>query len=188
MIKVVLLALGVVIVVVVAAVMVAGARAPLRHVARVSVVLRSGPDAVWSVVSDIGAWTSWNASVKSVRRLADRDGHAVWAVESGGHVLPSEVLEARPPGEGGGRLVTRIADDQLPFGGTWTWEIVSSTNDSSTRVSIVEDGVIKSVVFRGVARLFLGYTRTSSAYLTSLGARFGDQHPRLEQSVSVPPS
>jgi hypothetical protein len=184
MIKVGGVALGLVLLLVVV-VLVAGARAPRRHVARVSVVLRRQAGEVWAVVSDLGAWASWNTSVKSVRRLADRDGHAVWAVESGGQVLPSEIVEATPPGQGqgGARLVTRIADDQLPFGGTWTWEIEPSTDGSSTRVTITEDGFVKSVVFRGVGSLFLGYTRTQSAYLAALGARFGDPRPELEQSV-----
>jgi hypothetical protein len=185
MIKIALLAAGVVALLVVV-VLVAGARAPLRHLSRTSVVLRGNPHEIWSIVSDVGAWTSWNANVKAVKRLADRNGNAVWAVESGGRVLPSEIL-ANARSESGGRLVTRIADETLPFGGTWTWEFAPSGSNSSTLVSITEDGVIKNIVFRGVSSLFLGYTRTQETYLTALAARFGEPQPSLERSVSFPP-
>jgi hypothetical protein len=192
MIKLALVALGVVVLVVLI-VVVAGARAPLRHVSRTTLVLDHDPHDVWSVVSDIGAWPSWNANVKAAHRLADRGGHPVWEIDSGGHTLPSEILETSAD-ERGGRLVTRIADEKLPFGGTWTWEIAPPDGDLSpgasaraaARVSITEDGVIKSVVFRGVARLFLGYTRTQRAYLTALAERFGCRDPRFEQSVTFP--
>ncbi len=166
-------------------VLAAGARAPERHVARVSVRLKTSPAELFAIVSEVAAWPSWNPEVDAVARLPDRDGHAVWALSWGGDVIPSEVLEATPPsGAAPGRLVTRIADPELPFGGTWTWEL--APDGAGTRVTIVEDGVIRSVVFRGISSLLLGYTSTPAAYLDALAARVGEAGAPREERVSFP--
>jgi len=70
------------------------------------------------------------------------------------------------------RRVTRIAEKNLPFGGTWTIEI-SPTEDGSV-VRITEDGEIYNVIFRFLARFFFGYTSSIEGYLRDLGHRFGE--------------
>lgn len=78
------------------------------------------------------------------------------------------VLEDSPPN----RIVTKIADENLPFGGTWTYEILAEP--SGSRVRITEQGEIKNVIFRLLARFVFGYTTTMEAYLRDLGKKFGE--------------
>jgi hypothetical protein len=72
----------------------------------------------------------------------------------------------------GVRLVTRIADRNLPFGGTWTFDI-APTADGGSELRIREDGEIYNVIFRFMARFFFGYTSSIESYLKDLGAKFG---------------
>ena len=66
-------------------------------------------------------------------------------------------------------LVTRIANRDLPFGGTWTYEIKPEGNGS--RLTITEDGEIYNPLFRFMARFVLGYEATMRAYVASLEKR-----------------
>ena len=79
-----------------------------------------------------------------------------------------EVIGAEEPR----RLVTRIVDDGLPFGGTWTYDIVPI--DGGSRVTITEDGWIGNPLFRFFARYVFGMNRTVDEALRGLGERFGE--------------
>ncbi len=76
------------------------------------------------------------------------------------------------------RLVMRIADDKLPFGGIWTYEIQEEAG--GTRITITEDGEIYSPFFRVMSRFFFGYHATQESYLTALSTRFGET-PTIER-------
>ena len=61
----------------------------------------------------------WRTGVKSFGSLPDQDGRKRWwEQDSHGQKITFELAEAKPPE----RLVTRIADKGLPFGGTWTFD------------------------------------------------------------------
>ena len=82
--------------------------------------------------------------------------------------MPLEVLESDPPR----KMVTRIADPNLPFGGTWTYQIEETSKGS--RITITENGEIYNPIFRTVARFFMGYHATMDGYLKALGEKFGE--------------
>jgi hypothetical protein len=67
------------------------------------------------------------------------------------------------------RLVTRIADPALPFGGTWTFELMPK--DGGTALTITEDGEVYNPIFRFMSKVFFSQTATMEAYLTSLKKR-----------------
>ena len=66
---------------------------------------------------------------------------------------------------------TRIAEKNLPFGGTWTIDIAPTGRQ---RGAVTEDGEIYNPIFRFMARFFFGYTATIEGYLRDLGHRFGE--------------
>ncbi len=124
----------------------------------------------WRVLTDRVAMPSWRTDLRAIERLPDLDGHEVWQeTDRRGQKLRLETVEAVPPR----RLVGRIADPKLPFGGTWTYEI-TPVADGST-LTITEDGEIYNPIFRFVARFILGYTGTMESYLRALAAKFGEQ-------------
>ncbi|MEO8579641.1 MAG: hypothetical protein ABI469_05290, partial [Gemmatimonadales bacterium] len=79
-------------------------------------------------------------------------------VGSNGSIL-YEIQDAVP----NQRLVTKIADPSLPFGGTWTYEL--SPRGDSTTLRITEDGEVYNPVFRFLSRFFMGHTATMNKYL-----------------------
>jgi len=61
------------------------------------------------------------------------------------------------------KLVTRIADKNLPFGGTWTYEI--APDNRGTTLTITEHGEVYNPVFRFISRSVIGHTAQIDQYL-----------------------
>jgi uncharacterized protein YndB with AHSA1/START domain len=135
---------------------------PRRHIASRTALYDKPPEQVWALLSNFSGYAHWAPEVSSVRRLPDQGGHPVYQFEGKwGMPLAIEAIDAPH------RIVTRIADPSLPFGGTWTWKI--AREGSGTRVTVTEDGEIKSAPMRTMARFFFGYTSTIDSYLKALG-------------------
>jgi hypothetical protein len=64
------------------------------------------------------------------------------------------------------RFVTAIVDKKLPYGGSWTYELVPSAG--GTTLTVVERGEVYNPVFRFVSRYVIGHTRTLDAYFADL--------------------
>jgi hypothetical protein len=141
---------------------------PRGHTATRSARFSSPPEALRALVTDFPNHPSWQPGLKSVERLPDQNGHAVWREVGSFGPLPLEVVEADPRR----RFRTRIADPGLPFGGTWTWEFTPESG--GCRVRVTEDGEVSNPVFRYVSRV-TGYTGTMEAYLKALGRKLGQE-------------
>jgi hypothetical protein len=79
-----------------------------------------------------------------------------------------EQVEAVAPS----KLVTRIADKNLPYGGTWTYQIVPE--DKGCSLIITENGEVYNPIFRFVSRFIMGHTATLDAYLKNVRTRLGE--------------
>jgi uncharacterized protein YndB with AHSA1/START domain len=146
-----------------------GALLPKGHVASRSAVFNQSAESVWHAITDVESFTSWRTDLKSVERLPDKGGRMVWRETSSQGAMTIEVVESSPPQ----RLVCRIADPDLPFGGTWTYELAEA--GAGTRLTITENGEIYNPIFRFMARFIFGYTSTLETYLKGLGKKFGEQ-------------
>lgn len=145
-----------------------GAMIPRGHVATCTARFRAAPQRLYELVRDVAGATSWRKDLEWVELLAPREGKPAWAeTSSWGKV--TYVLDADEPGR---RLAYRIADDSLPYGGTWTFRF--EPDGAGTRLSITEDGFVEPKVFRLLARFVFGYHRTLETYLRSLAAGTGD--------------
>jgi uncharacterized protein YndB with AHSA1/START domain len=146
----------------------AGSLLPRTHRATSEALIRRPPDAVWAVVRDFGALSTWWPEMKSVERRPDREGREAWAqTMRNGSDLPIEVAESIAPS----RLVTDIAfPPGAPFGGRWIYRL--EPVPEGTRIVVTEDGWIDNKLFRVVSRL-MGYHGTLDGYLRALGARLG---------------
>jgi len=144
-------------------------RIPQSHVASRSAGISAPPDQVWQVITDVDQFSSWRPGVVRVEQLPAHNGLPSWReFDSHGRSIPYEVDEWNPPS----RLIARIADPKLPFGGTWTYEIQPSGAGSIVRIT--EHGEIYNLLFRFVSRFFMGYTSTMDSYLKALGSKFGE--------------
>jgi len=155
----------VVLVVVVVAI---GYTLPQSHVASSSATYRASPDSLWASLTEVAAFPTWRKGITRVEPLPDENGQRGWREHGGGDVVTYRIVEANPPR----RLVSRIADQNLPYGGSWTYELTPA--GSGTRLTITERGEIYNPVFRFVARFMLGYTATMDGVLRALGTKHGE--------------
>lgn len=142
-----------------------GAALPKTHTASRTATLPRPPAEVWQALTDWQKVPTWRPEVKSVRAL---DGAAGWVETSKFGDMPLAIESADEPRQ----LVMRIASDKLPFGGTWTYRL-EPLDAERTRLTITEDGLIKTPMFRFMARFVFGYDKTLAGYLQSLGRKFG---------------
>ena len=150
------LALGLIIGIVV----LVGFALPQDHVASRTVTLNRPIADVWTVITDVESFPSWRASVSRVELLGRQPLR--WREVSGGDALTLEIVESKPPT----RLVTEIADTDLPFGGRWVYDLRPSGN--GTELTITEHGEVYNPVFRFVSRFIMGHSATIDAYMTDL--------------------
>jgi hypothetical protein len=152
--------------VVVAAVAIIGLMLPKNHLASRSSHFKQAPQAIWDAITGP---PDWRPDIRSFEKLPPRDGHRCWKeIDKHGQAIAYESVEETEPH----RLVTKIADPKLPFGGTWTFEIEPEKNGS--QVAITEAGEIYNPIFRFMSRFVLGYSGSIDAYLKALHAKFGE--------------
>lgn len=145
-----------------------GSRLPKDHTASRSIVLHQSPQQVYDVVRDFQSAPSWRSDVKSVEVQSQPSGKIHFREEGSQDTINYEVAEDVR----GQRLVTRILDTNLGYGGKWTYEF--NPEGGGTRVKITEDGEVSNVFFRFMSRYVFGHTATLDSYLTSLAKRFGE--------------
>jgi uncharacterized protein YndB with AHSA1/START domain len=157
-------------------VVVAGSLLPRDHVASVSARIAATPAAVWTALTDPAAFPTWRGDVTRVEMLAPGPHGASWREYSRQGAITMEADDAEPPR----RLVTRIADKNLPFGGYWEYR-VEPDGEAAARVTITEHGSVYNPVFRFVSRFIMGHTATMKTVLAALGRKFGSEATPVER-------
>ena len=80
--------------------------------------------------------------------------------------MPLETVEAVPMK----KLVRKIADPKLPFGGQWT--VTLAAEGGGTKLSVTEDGEVYNPFFRFFARYFMNPAGSIEAYVSGLAKQF----------------
>ena len=148
-------------------VIVIGMVLPRRHRASREATYRRPATEVFRAISTPTEFPAWRSGVSKVETLPGHDGKATYREAGKNGSILYEVERSIPEST----LVTRIADRSLPFGGTWTYTLLSSGD--STTLRIVEDGEVYNPIFRFVSRFVLGHTATIDQFLRDLGEKFG---------------
>lgn len=155
------LIIGGVLLAIVLAPLVIGSLLPREHSATSSIELEAPPERVFALITDVENYTVWRTGVTSVELLESEPlrfrEHGSW-----GDVTFEEVERHEPE-----EIVIRIADEGMPYGGKWTYDIEPSGNDGCT-LTITEDGFIDSAYYRFMARFMFGYTSTIETYLDAV--------------------
>jgi hypothetical protein len=123
-------------------------------------------ESLFALISSPADFPHWKTGVKSVEVLPDEAGHARFREVSSSGAILYDVDRAIP----GKQWVTRIADKSLPFGGTWTYDLIP--NGEGTTLRITEDGEVYNPLFRFVSRYVMGQTATMDQYLADAHKRF----------------
>ena len=161
-----------------------GVALPRGHIAARRVRLRRPPGVVWARVRDHAAEPGWRTKLDRAERPPDEGGRERWKEVQGRSSMTFETIEAVPPT----RLVRRIADEKLPFGGSWTIE-VEDDGGGGCVAAVTEHGEVRHPLFRVISRFVIGHTRTIDGYLRDLAASFGeDAEPEPAEPADPPAS
>lgn len=141
-------------------IVVVGFALPVAHVATREARLAAPPDRVFAALRDVERFPGWRSDVTAVEVLATTP--ALRWRERGDNDITFEMETVDPPR----RLVTRIVDRSLPFGGSWTYDV--SPQEGGTRLTITERGEVYNPLFRFMSRFVFGHTATIDTYLADL--------------------
>jgi hypothetical protein len=136
---------------------------PGTHRASGEIVLAAPAEQVFAAISDVQRYPEWRTGLTRVELLGTAPVR--WREHDGSDAITFEVADSQPPQQ----WRVRIADPDLPFGGTWTYRL--SPEGSGTRLRIVEDGEVHNPIFRFVSRFIIGHTATIDRYLEDLQRR-----------------
>lgn len=139
---------------------------PVEHVATRSVILPESPERVFARLEDVSTYPQWRSDLSAVEALAGGT-HRRWRERGRDGTITFEIVESRAPL----RLVTRIADEQLPFGGGWTFDL--APDGRNTRLTVTERGQVFNPMFRFMSRFVFGHAATLERFLRDLSG-----HPK----------
>ena len=148
-------------------VVIIGYSLPVSHRASRMAEYAARPTAVFDAISGVEAYPTWRSRVKSVEIVALPNGGRGFREHGSDGTILYAIEDAAAPT----RFVTRIADDKLPFGGTWTYAVHEHAGGTTLRIT--EDGEVRNPVFRFVSRFVLGHDASINTYLADLGKKFG---------------
>jgi uncharacterized protein YndB with AHSA1/START domain len=157
-----------VIVVLAAAVVTLGMLLPRDHVVARAARIAAPPESVWRLLTTPTEFPAWRTDVTGIEILPAGEYLVMWR-ERSRHGSIEMAIEAQEPPR---RLVTRIADTTLPFGGSWEFDLAADGDDAS-RVTITERGSVYNPIFRVASRYVMGHTATIDGYLRALGHHYG---------------
>ena len=105
----------------------------------------------------------WRPDITQSETLTDAAGRrSIRETNRDGNTITYELQQSKPPVG----LIRRIATENLPYSGTWTFSLVREGD--GTCVRITEDGDVYNPIFRFVSRFIIGQRRTIDNYLRAL--------------------
>jgi hypothetical protein len=140
-----------------------GLALPRDHIAARRSRFATKPDVVWRALMDLDGQTKWRRGLKRIEHV----GTNQFREHTNQGTILYEIVEDKP----NERRVTRIADDKLPFGGRWIYEL--APDGDGTRLTITEDGFIKNPVFRFLSKTVFSTSATMEKFLEDLGKHLG---------------
>ena len=158
-------------VVVLAMVLLVGSYLPVKHQATREATYRATSAQLFGLIRTVDDYPSWQKSVSKVEVLPDVEGKQRIRETNNGQAITYELGDIVP----NKRMVSRIVDDKLPFGGSWTYELIPGQSANTTTLRITENGEVYNPVFRFVSRFVMGHTATIDKYLEAVATRY----PRL---------
>jgi uncharacterized protein YndB with AHSA1/START domain len=150
----------------VAVVALIGAALPKGHRASKTTSFAATSEEVFAVISDVARYAEWRPDVKRVELLPDENGRRMFKEHGGNGAVTYRIEQSQPPS----RLLIRIADPSLPFGGTWTHEL-KATSAGGTELTTIEDGEVYNPIFRFMSRFFFSPTKTIETFHSNLSKK-----------------
>ena len=145
-----------------------GAMLPKEHSASRAVRFRLKPAELFAIVSDFGKYPEWRTGVTHVDVEGPVATGTIIREHGANGTIPYRIEVFEPPS----KIVTRIADSSLAFGGTWTFEVFQ--NDSGSELVLTENGEIYNPIFRLLGKFFFSPYETIDTYMADLKKKVGE--------------
>lgn len=158
-----LLVLLAVFVLLIAAAWFIGRALPEAHEATRAAAFRASPDTLFPLIAGPQDWRVPCETVATPPGAPRR-----WRETFHRRAILFEEVRSLPPRE----FEMRIADDALPFGGSWTFTL--SPQPGGTLLRMTERGRVRPPLFRFISRYLIGHTRTIDGYLNALARKSGE--------------
>ncbi|MEM7244109.1 MAG: SRPBCC family protein [Acidobacteriota bacterium] len=138
---------------------------PREHEVAMTAVYSQRKLELWATILDYQSFPKWRTDITEGRQLPGR--RLGWVEVSRHGETPVDIVQAKP----GQRLITRIVDADLPYGGTWTYDLEPDKASGGTRLTLTQNGIIKPAWLRIMAKT-KGHHSTVEQYLRDLGSRY----------------
>jgi uncharacterized protein YndB with AHSA1/START domain len=131
--------------------------------------LKQSPETVFAALENSEDLPNWSAAVLKMEKLPDLDGKptARMTLKWGHTEMIVTQLERKPPT----RLVTRMAKENGPVFGTWTYDLAAEPG--GCRIALTEDGEMINPFYRAIGRL-RGLDANIRQTLSDLARKFGE--------------
>jgi len=143
------------------AMLITGSVLPEKHTATASREFNTKPETVWAVLTDFSQWPQWRSDLKEIRT----ETNTFTEISTSGDSIEFRIDEFTTPE----RFVTRIITPDLPFGGSWTYEL--QPTESGCLLTITENGEVYNPLFRFMSKYMFGHTATMEQYLEDLSKK-----------------
>jgi len=158
--KILLIVAGCILLVIVCVVVI-GLLLPKAHVASRAASYKATPERLFALIAGP---QNWRPDVLRYEDVSDPAGRRLARETTrNGETITYELMDSKPPAS----VKRRIATENLPYSGTWTYALQSKGD--VTIVRITENGEVSNPVFRFVSRFVIGHTGAMDAYLRALG-------------------
>jgi len=147
-------------------ILIAGWTLPVKHHVSRDAHFDVPVESVFALISSPAEFPRWRSGLSRVDVLPDSAGQPRFRETSKSGTILYAVERSVPNSQ----WVTRIADESLPFGGTWTYEVLP--RGTGTTLRLTEDGEVYNPLFRFVSRYVMGETSTIDQYLSDAQKRF----------------
>ena len=160
--KWVLISVGIIALLIVV-VLIIGKLLPKKHTATVEQKFTVEKSLLWNRIRNFDKHAEWRTSVSKTEVL----NPTKWKeFNKRGEKITFEIIEEVPSE----RLVSKIVDDDLPFGGEWVFEITES--GTQTVLKITENGEVYNPIFRFIGYFFMDESATMKQYMSDLEKSF----------------
>lgn len=156
------------VVLVILSVLLVGSLLPIKHQVTREATYRAAPAQLFALIENVNEYPSWQKAVSKVESLPEVDGKPRMRETNSGQAITYELSDIVPDRH----MVSRIADEKLPFGGSWTYELIPGPAADATTLRITEDGEVYNPVFRFVSRFVMGQSATMDKYLDAVATRY----------------
>ena len=140
-----------------------GMALPQSHNVTIFQQFNISAEGIFMKITDIRNFPEWRSNVERVEFLNENERNPLWReYYSNEDPLSFRIIDQ----EESRSLTTEIADENLPFGGRWTYTLESE--GESTLLTITENGEVYNPIFRFVSTYIIGHDTTIKQYMADL--------------------